>query len=311
MSDKPQYISAVAYVHNCANKLEYFIESILDQFNSFDNCEVIFVDDYSVDNSVDIIEDYYKRNHVKYIIKIIKMGKYHGMEIAMNAGRDLSIGDYIYEFDDTFVDYDRQVVMDVYKKCLEGYDLVTASTDVPMRFTSRLFYRVFNRSIDTGSQIGQETFRILSRRAVNRVASMGVDIPYRKVIYLNSGLASSCVKYKSLTGERPPRITEKYERVNLALDSFIYFTSIMQKGAILVAIVFFIVSFLASVYAFVTRLRGYHVGGGYLSTMIFLSVGFTGIFAMFAIVVRYLSVIVDLVFKRQRYLITGVRKIES
>ena len=170
---------------------------------------------------------------------------------------------------------------------------------------------VFNKAISTDSEIKQETFRILSRRAINRVASMGVDIPYRKVIYLNSGLANACVKYKSLTGDRPPRITGKYERVNLALDSFIYFTNVMQKGAIIVAFVCLVVSCAAIAYAIISRMYGYHVGLGYLSTMIFLSIGFTGIFIMFAIVVRYLAVIVDLVFKRQRYLITGVRRIES
>lgn len=311
MSDKPQYVSVVVYIHNCAKRIEYFIDNVIDQFDSFDNCEVIFVNDCSVDNSIELIEEYYKNTHTNYIIKIIEMGKYHGMEIAMNAGRDLSIGDYVYEFDDTFVDYDKQIIMDVYNRCLEGYDVVTASTEVPIRLTSRIFYKVFNHSINTGSEIRQETFRILSRRAINRVASMGVDIPYRKVIYLNSGLANDCIKYTSLTGERPPRITEKYERVNLAFDSFIYFTNTMQKGAMIVALIFFVISCAATIYAIVSRINGYHIGEGYLSTMIFLSLGFTGIFIMFAIVVRYLSVIVDLVFKRQRYLITGVRRIET
>ena len=46
----------------------------------------------------------------------------------MNAGRDIAIGDFVYEFDDIFVDYDEKVIMDVYYKLLTGNDIVAASS---------------------------------------------------------------------------------------------------------------------------------------------------------------------------------------
>ena len=243
------------------------------------------------------------------MVSIIRMGRYHGMEVSMNAGRDMAIGDYVYEFDDLFVDYDGSVVLEAYNKCIEGNDIVTVSTDVPMRLTSKIFYGIFNRTAETASPIGQESFRLLSRRGINRVISMDIQIPYRKVIYLNSGLSAASVKYKSNTGKRPARLSEKTERIDLAIDSFIYFTKIIQRMSLIIAILFGIFSFATIVYVLVSRGLGYHVGMGWVSTMIFTSMGFMGLFGFMAIIIRYLSVIVDLVFKRQKYLIESIEKI--
>ena len=311
MSKMRQFVSVVAYVHNNADRIEKFITTVMKECEVFKQSEIIFVDDCSTDNSVEVIKEYYKEHPVGYIVSILRMGRYHGMETAMNAGRDMAIGDYVYEFDDLFVDFESSVILDAYNKCLEGNDIVTVSTDVPMRITSKLFYKVFNKAIKSDSQIGQESFRLLSRRGINRIISMDVEIPYRKVIYLNSGLSTANVKYKSITGERPARISEKNERIDLALDSFIYFTNIIQRVSLTIATLFGFLSLATIVYTLISRGFGYHIGMGWMSSMIFMSLGFAGMFGFLAIIIRYLSVVVDLVFKRQKYLIADIDKISS
>lgn len=311
MSKMRQFVSIVAYVCNSADKIEKFITTVMKECEAFKQCEIIFVDDCSTDRSIEIIKKYYEDNPADYIVSIIHMGRYHGMETAMNAGRDMAIGDYVYEFDDLFVDFEGSVILEAYDKCLEGNDIVTVSTDVPMRFTSKLFYNVFNNAVKSDSQIGQESFRLLSRRGINRIMAMDVEIPYRKVVYLNSGLSTVNVKYKSTKGHRPARITEKNERVDLAIDSFIYFTNVIQRISIIIAILFGGLSLATIIYTLLSRSLGYHVGMGWVSTMIFMSLGFAGLNGFMAIVIRYLSVLVDLVFKRQKYLIADVEKISS
>ncbi|MBQ9664108.1 MAG: glycosyltransferase [Oscillospiraceae bacterium] len=306
-----QFVSIVAYVHNNADRIETFISSAVGACDIFMRREVIFVDDCSTDNSVDVIKEYYQKNPADYIVTIIRMGRYHGMEMAMNAGRDMAIGDYVYEFDDLFIDFEEKVIIDAFNKCLEGNDIVTVSTDVPMRLTSKIFYAVFNHATETDSKIGQESFRLLSRRGINRIISMDVEIPYRKMIYLNSGLPSANLKYISTEGYRPARISGKNERVDLAIDSFIYFTKIIQHFSFVLSCLFAILALVTIIYTFVSRGMGYHVGAGWVSTMIFMSLGFTGVFGFLAIIIRYLSVLVDLVFKRQKYLIADVEKISS
>lgn len=311
MSKFNQFVSVVAYVHNNADKVGEFITTVMKECEAFKQCEIVFVDDCSTDDSVQKIKDYYKKNPADYIVSIIRLGRYHGMEIAMNAGRDMAIGDFVYEFDDLFVDFDGAALLDAYNKCLEGNDIVTVSTDVPIRITSKLFYKVFNNAAKTDSEIGQESFRLLSRRGINRIISMGVEIPYRKVIYLNSGLSTANVQYKSNTGRRPTRISEKSERVDLAIDSFIYFTKVIQRATLVIAGLFGLLSVATIIYTLISRGLGYHVGMGWVSTMTFMTLGFTGLFFFMAIVIRYLAVLVDLVFKRQRYLVADVEKISS
>ena len=309
MPKKRQFVSIVVYVHNGADKIITFIDTVMKQCEVFKQCELIFVDDFSSDHSIEIIRRFFNENNKPYTVSILKLGKYHGIEKAMNAGRDMAIGDFVYEFDDLYVDFESDVIMQVYNKCLEGFDIVAATTEVPMKFSSRIFYRIFNKVTFSSADIGQESFRILSRRGINRITSMDIDIPYRKAIYFNSGLSATIIKYKSTTGNRPARITEKYERFDLAFDSFIYFTDIMQRISLYISLFFGLICMTCIVYAIISRGLGYHIGLGWLSMIVGMSLGFIGLFILLTIVIKYLSVIVDLIFKRQKYLIADIEKI--
>ena len=48
---------------------------------------------------------------------------------------------------------------------------------------------------------------------------------------------------------------------------------------------------------------------GWLSTMGFMSLGFMGVFILLTIILKYLSVLLNLVFKKQRYMIAGIEKV--
>lgn len=311
MTKVQQFVSVVVYVYNNTNDIEHFIRTIMPQCDIFKQCELIFVDDCSTDDSVAKIKNYFKENPVNFIVSIIHMGYHHGMEVTMNAGRDIAIGDYVYEFDNLYVDFEGSVLMEAFNKCLEGNDIVFAHTDVPIKFTSKVFYRVFNSAMKSDSKIGQDTFRLLSRRGINRIISMDTDIPYRKVVYQNSGLSTAKIDYKSTKGKRPPRLTDNHERIDLAIDSFIYFTHIFQNISLGSAILFAVFFLGTVIYALVSRSMGYHIGMGWVSTIIVLAVAFTGLFGLIAVVIRYLSVVVDLVFKQQQYRISNIEKIRQ
>ena len=64
------------------------------------------------------------------------------------------------------------------------------------------------------------------------------------------------------------------------------------------------------VYTLVVFCTGHPVAG-WTTTMFVLTVGFAGVFAVLAIVVKYLSLLVDLIFKKQKYLIESVEKIQK
>ena len=48
---------------------------------------------------------------------------------------------------------------------------------------------------------------------------------------------------------------------------------------------------------------------GWTTMMLFLSFGFSGVFLIFAIIIKYLSIIINLIFKKMYYLIESVEKV--
>ena len=48
---------------------------------------------------------------------------------------------------------------------------------------------------------------------------------------------------------------------------------------------------------------------GWLSTMSFLAFGFFGVFALLTIILKYLSVLLNLIFRQQRYLVSDIEKV--
>ena len=227
----------------------------------------------------------------------------------MNAGMDLSIGDFVYEFDNIIIDYDLDVIMQVYQETLKGYDIVSAASKTKKRFSSRMFYKIFNKNANNMYDIHTETFRILSRRAINRVKSKCVAIPYRKAIYANCGLKLSCIYYPSIL-KKNSKITKEMKdtRKDLAVDSIILFTDVAYKLAIAMSVVMMLIAIGTGIYTIYVFLSSQPIAG-WTTTMLLLSLAFFGIFAILTIMIKYLTILIDLVFKKQKYLIESIEKI--
>lgn len=194
------FISAVIYVHNAESRVEQFLRTIIEVLSdNFDHSEIICVNDSSDDDSLQEIRNTSSAAKTTSV-SVLNMSYFHGVELAMNAGVDLAIGDFVFEFDNTVFDFEKEMIMQVYRRSLEGYDIVSASPDRVDRFTSRLFYRVFDYFTDISYKMNTESFRVLSRRVINRISSMNKTVPYRKVIYANCGLKTDTLKYVALRG---------------------------------------------------------------------------------------------------------------
>lgn len=306
-----KFISLVVYLHNVEDYIKYFLKSVIPVCErSFEQFEIVCVDDGCEDNTMEILRSYLAENQIGAMVSVIHMSFFHGLEGAMNAGRDIAIGDFVYEFDDVFVDYQPEMLLTVYEKLLEGNDIVAASSKGKMRLTSRLFYSLYNATSRSKGKIGPETFRIVSRRAINRIKSMGQYIPYRKAVYMNCGLKTATIHYDS--SDKSARIKNKTvvsERTGLALDSFIYFTNVLERVSAVVCGLFLLVTVGMGIYIISDFFNANKPVEGWLSTMGFLALGFFGVFALLTIILKYLSVLLNLIFREQRYLIADVEKI--
>ena len=304
-----KFISAVIYLHNDEEKIISFLDLIIPTLSDyFEQYELVCVNDACTDDTVGKTKGYCEDKRLTGMVSIVHMGVYQGIETSMNAGRDSAIGDFVYEFDDISVDYPKNVITDIYEELISGYDIVSAHSDTKIRFTSGLFYSLYNKYNVGNSKIGPESIRIVSRRAINRIKSIGTHIPYRKAVYANCGLKMNRITYKSVAGNKKKHGAFS-ERGALALDSFIYFTNILEKISAVISGLFLIFTILMTVYAVVDHFFGAGVSEGWSSIICFMSLGFFGIFILLTIVLKYLSVLLNLIFKQQKYLVSDIEKV--
>ncbi len=179
-----------------------------------------------------------------------------------------------------------------------------------MRTTSRIFYALYNKTSRGNGRIGPETFRIVSRRAINRIKSIGQYIPYRKAVYMNCGLKTATISYESCDVDvRIKNKTVSSERTALAFDSFIYFTNVLERLSAIICGVFLVLTVGMGFYLVGDFFNGDKPVEGWLSTMGFLALGFFGVFALLTIILKYLSVLLNLIFRQQRYLVSDIEKV--
>ncbi len=165
----------------------------------------------------------------------------------------LAIGDFVYEFDSITIDYSKKLFMEVYYEALKGNDIVAATPAGNVEFPVSLFYYFYNkfRLSKGGSQtkLQRETFRIVSRRAINRVQTLGKSVPYRKVMYQNCGLGYKNLVYERTTKDKKNyRDKERKSRENLALDTLLMFTNAVQKVSMFLSMFFLIFTIGVGVY---------------------------------------------------------------
>lgn len=309
INKEKNFVSAVVYVHNAEQRIENFLKNLINVMETnFEHSEIICVNDCSEDDSIGKIKNV-SSIATTTSVSVINMSYFHGLELAMNAGADMSIGDFVFEFDNTFMDYDTDMIMKVYNRSLEGYDIVSASSNKSQKMSSAIFYKVFDMFTDLSYKMRTESFRILSRRVINRISSMNKTIPYRKAIYANCGLKTDNLVYeinKNVRNKEDKR--EKKYRTRLATDSLILFTEVGYKFAKLMTGLMMLMSLFMIAYSLVVYVTAHPVEG-WTTTIMFLSVAFFGIFGILTVIIKYLQILVDLVFKRKQYSFESIEKI--
>lgn len=303
------FISAVLYLNSVEStaSLEAFFqklnETLSDNFNKY---EIICVDDDSDPAYINCIKQNSASNTS---ITILHMSHYQGIEISMNAGRNLAIGDFIIEFDECTWNFPDDMIMTVYRRCLQDIDIVTCSDTNKKLASSRLFYSVFNHFSDFKYPLKSDNFRILSRRSINRIQSLNRTVPYRKALYANSGLVMDNLEYTSRaqTTYSHSKKMRKTRRA-LASDSLLLFTNVGYKCSLGLSLLMVLIMILCAAYAIIIYLNGIAIEG-WTTTMLFLSFAFFGLFTILTIVIKYLSLLLNLSFKRNRYLYSNIEKL--
>jgi polyisoprenyl-phosphate glycosyltransferase len=305
LTKEKNFVSAVVYVRDNEATIEEFlskVDKVLD--DNFASYEFVLINDASVDESVKKIKQVTEILHGN--VTVIELPYKHGIETAMLAGVEFAIGDFVYEFDSSVIDFNEELLIELYKKSLEGYDIVAASPSNTIKYSSKLFYKYLNNISRLNMSLTTESFRIVSRRALNRVLRSKEKLRYRKALYHYSGFNTKTIVYEAVNSGHQRSNLSFGEKVNLATDVLIGFSDIGTKLPLRISMFFAAISLATILYTVYSYFTVDNIQAGWTTTMMFISVSFTGLFFVLAIISKYINVLLYELQDKPRYIYKSV-----
>lgn len=138
------------------------------------NYELIFVNDGSRDNSIDLIKNL-SQQHSE--VKYIDLSRNFGHQIAVSAGLDKAEGDVVVIIDADLQD-PPELIQDLYNKMQEGYEVVYAKRKARKGesfmklLTAKVFYRLLSAITSISIPVDTGDFRIMSKKVVLALRQM-------------------------------------------------------------------------------------------------------------------------------------------
>ena len=100
LNKEKNFVSCVLYLHNDGAGIRDFLKTVCGTMEeNFEKYEIVCVNDCCMDNTVEEIHKFLEESGTRHVVSMINLSFYQGVEMAMNAGRDLAVGDFLFEFD--------------------------------------------------------------------------------------------------------------------------------------------------------------------------------------------------------------------
>ena len=225
------------------------LDKLMGDMKNYD-FEILFVNDGSKDKTISIIKELREKDKR---ISYVDFSRNFGKEIAMIAGLDYATGDCVI-----FMDADLQdppeLIPELVKYWEEGYDDVYAKRRSRKgetwlkKFTSKMYYKVLQKTTRIEIQKDTGDFRLLDRRCVNALRKIRESERNTKSMFSWIGY-----KKKEVLYDRDPRVagTTKWnyiKLIDLAIDGITSFTTSPLRLSTYIAIPTFLVLFVYFIY---------------------------------------------------------------
>jgi glycosyltransferase involved in cell wall biosynthesis len=283
------YVSMVVYVRNEEETVADMLERLSDYLrDAFELYEIVLVDDASADQTLERARQVALRN--QHPMTVVELARRHGVEAGMQAGLERVVGDWIFELESSSIDFELDLLTQMYEQAARGFEIVTAAGDRGSR-RSQFFYGVVNRYADLEEPLRTVRLRLTSRRSLNTMLSMKEKVRYRKALYAFVGARQHHIVYPPLPTTDTRRVAHRLDRetTRLAFDVLLSFSGFGLRLAHRLSFTFGLVSLLAIAYAVFVYLFKENVVQGWTTATVFVSGGFAGIFLVLGIIGEYLA----------------------
>lgn len=274
---------------------------------NYEKYEIVFIDDGSKDNTLEILETISKNNKN---CMVLSLSRNFGKEAAMSAGLSNCTGD-IAAFLDADLQDPPELLPEMTKKLIEencnviyGVRKKRPNETFLKKLTSKLFYRILNKLSDVEMPLDSADFKIIDREIINEFKRMGEKNKYVR------GLIS-WIGYKQIPFyyDRKPRLAGKtkfsfFSLFKLAMTGVFYFTKKPLHLVTVLGIIFLFFGFILLIYillsVFLTSIENMAGWASILTTVVV----FAGVQLLtLGIIGTYVGNIFDEVKKRPEFII--------
>ncbi len=271
MSAVRECISIVTPIYNEVDNIDPFFERLEKVLNDLgETYEIVCVDDGSSDASAERLIDHRRRNPA---IKIVRLSRNFGKELALTAGLDHAGGAAV-----VVIDADQQdppeLIPELLAKWREGYDVVyarrasRAGDNLAKRATASWFYRIFNRLTDVAIPNDTGDFRLMDRRVIEALSELPERNRFMKGLFSWVGFRQVAVDYQRESRAFGKTKWNYWRLWNLAIEGITSFSTVPLRVWSYVGFTF---ALLAIAYALFLIFRTITMGvdvPGYASLMV-------------------------------------------
>jgi len=272
-ADRPEY-SIVVPIYNeeeTVSELVRRLQLLLEQLDG--PAEVILVDDGSSDRSHELMLE---AREADSRIKVLRLSRNFGHQIAITAGMDLATGNAVIIMDADLQD-PPEVVLEMTARWREGFDVIYGVReerpgDSPFkRATAAAFYRLFRRLSETDVPLDAGDFRLVDRRALEGFKAMRETNRYVRGMFGWIGFHQVGVRFQRaerFAGDTKYPLTKM---LKFATDGIVSFSSAPLRFALKLGFLVAGLSFIFGIVALVSKLAGLYSIPGLASIAVFVS----------------------------------------
>lgn len=303
-------LSLVIPCYNEEGNVEIFYNETVRAFSgNIGEYEFVFVDDGSKDSTLSKLHYVFNNHKGDSNIQVLSFSRNFGKEAAIFAGLKAARGDYA-----CIIDADLQQRPEVVVEMMniieneENVDCVTAYQEE--RKESKLmaalkssFYKTINKISDVEFVNGASDFRLMNRKMVDAVLSLGEYHRFSKGIFSFVGFNNKYIPYEVQERQSGSSKWSFIKLLKYAIEGIVSFTTFPLKLASYVGIISSIVSIIYLIIVVIEKLFfGINVPGYATIVVLLLLIGGIQLFSL-GILGEYLSKVYDQVKERPIYIL--------
>jgi glycosyltransferase involved in cell wall biosynthesis len=275
-NNRMKKVSLIVPVYFEQECIAQFIKETTDVLHTINyDYEIVFIDDGSQDNTVDIIKEHANKNSK---IKLLEFSYNHGKQAAVTAGIANSTGDYCIYMDPDLQDPPVEIPRFI-NEIEKGYNLVFGVRKEKVDgFLNKLFSKLFWYVLEkfTGLKLpkGLAVMRIFDRKFANTFLQYNEQNRFIEGIFMHIGMKSTSIQI-----EQRERFagTSKFnfrKKMKLAFDAIFDFSEIPLKLAVKLGLYLTIIGFVFLLLIIIAKLLSIEFQTGWASLISALVLGF-------------------------------------